>query len=87
MTLCITNSASEEQHTLGHKDFNFLLRRVCSRNVEFVGHSWGIFLLKHEPVELGDAPLVGFGHRKVYLLKCQSYVPDKVQSVKMNKGQ
>jgi hypothetical protein len=42
---------------------------------------------KQEPVEPSDAPWEGFGHRKVYLLKCQSYVPDKIQSVKMNKGQ
>jgi hypothetical protein len=37
---------------------------------------------KQEPVEPGDAPRIGFGHRKVYLLYCQSYVTDKVQNVK-----
>jgi hypothetical protein len=41
-------------------------------------------LFKQEPVEPGDAPGIGFGHRKVYLLYCQSYVTDKVQSEKNN---
>jgi hypothetical protein len=37
---------------------------------------------KKEPVGPGDAPRTGFGHRLISLV-----VPEKVHSVKMDKGQ